>query len=138
MTDTRQPNPALIDTHPLYHLIHLADDVSSAEEVVKEAVRRVRERAESIERDLDRGGDLNRLGELQGSGPALDAAAASLEQACEAFRSGRIYLSNLMEHARLVTDPEVQFAPAIIELVRWFDGIIANSPRARKVWESHS
>lgn len=139
MTTTQTvPDPSTVDIHPLYHLIDLAKAVSDAEEDVQAAARRVRERAESVERDLDRAGHLNRLGELQGSGAALDAAVARLEQAADAFRSGRIYLGHLMEQACLVTDPEVKYAPAVIEMVRWFDSTVGASPRAKEIWESRS
>lgn len=139
MTDTQTPpDPATFDVHPLYHLIDLAQAVSDREEDVQAAAKRVRERAESVERDLDRGGSLNRLGELQGTGPALDAAVAALEQAAAAFRTGRIYLAAVVDQARLITDPEVKFAGAVISMVEWLDRVVAASPRAKKIWESHS
>ena len=132
--DTEAPStvdPATFDVHPLYVLINAAQAVSDAEVALQAAAKRVRERAESIEADLDRGRSVNSLGELQGAGPTLDVCCGRLELAVQNFKQTDAYLGRNLEQARQVTDPTVKFAPAVISMVEWFDKTVAASPRLR-------
>lgn len=139
MTTTQTaPDPATLDVHPLYVLINAAQAVSDAEVALQSAAKRVRERAESIEADLDRGRSVNSLGELQGAGPTLDVCCGRLELAASLLSSTHAYLGRNLDEARLVTDPDVRFAPSVINMVQWFDGIVAGSPRVRAIVGSRS
>lgn len=125
-------DPATYDVHPLYHLINLAQSVSDAEAELEDIIRIVRSNLDQAERDLARGTSHNRLGILQAQAN-VDRPVARLEQAAEALRSGYNYLGDALKAAREVTDPTVQFAPGVIELVKWLDTILKSSPRAAAI-----
>lgn len=70
---------------PVFHLIHLAQEVRCTESVVTELTGDLEHRLTRIRRSLTEGTNLNSLGELQSTAPALDVAIGCLEFAARAF-----------------------------------------------------
>lgn len=62
------------------------EQVLAAELRLRRQLREVRDKLDSLEDRLDRGMTLNPLGELQQSGPQLDAAVAELAASRAALR----------------------------------------------------
>jgi hypothetical protein len=93
-------------------LVALAKRVDSAERQLKDGpLYWAQTKVEEVTRDLERGSSMNKLGELQATGPGFDVAISRLEEAVEAFKIAWSYLS-----------PELGSS-------EWLEQTIAKSPR---------
>lgn len=113
-------------SHAAFVLLSHARDVSNAEENLRNQITALQSRLDGTKRSLERGTNLNTLGELQGTPAAYEAAVGALEAASTAFRATWGYLGDEFH------DPANPEATSIC-LQEEFDALVTASPRLTKL-----